>query len=233
MFPALSENDLGPMESNFDILPIRPPKHNADDILKIYVLISNSYSITLMTFQGSIILTLNSTYEWVGSTPIKTKTILPLKLKKTSTEAEPPLAQSFKGAPHTLHTSCTQDVQQPSLFQSGFNPFTPSPMNKRGISKSPQEKISFSLIEPQRLPCTPACDYKFHAPCTTYTPHLQQIQSEAYLGSSLTSAGELFYGNSQPIKPVGYFCRRAISWMFYRILNATLPIILFVYTKHC
>ena len=38
-----------------------------------------------------------------------------------------------------------------------------------------------------------------------------------------TSAVELYCGNSQRIKVVGYFRRRAPSWMFDRILNATLP----------
>ena len=41
--------------------------------------------------------------------------------------------------------------------------------------------------------------------------------------SSRTSAVELYYGNSQRIKAVGYFRTRALSWMFGRILNATLP----------
>ena len=41
--------------------------------------------------------------------------------------------------------------------------------------------------------------------------------------SSRTSAVELYCGNSQRIKAVGYFRRRAPSWMFDRILNATLP----------
>ena len=58
---------------------------------------------------------------------------------------------------------------------------------------------------------------------STYTPHLQHIQSEAHMESSRTSAVELYCGNSQRIKAVGYFRRRAPSWMFDRILNATLP----------
>ena len=58
---------------------------------------------------------------------------------------------------------------------------------------------------------------------STYTPHLQHIQSEAYMESSRTSAVERYCGNSQRIKAVGYFRRRAPSWMFVRILNATLP----------
>ena len=61
---------------------------------------------------------------------------------------------------------------------------------------------------------------------STYTPHLQYLQSEVHLESSRTSAVELFYKNSQRVKAVGYFCRRAPSCifdrMFDRILNATL-----------
>ena len=64
---------------------------------------------------------------------------------------------------------------------------------------------------------------------STYTLHLQYLQSEAHLESSLTSAVELFCGNSQRVKTVGYFRRRAPSWMLdkmferIRILNVTLP----------
>ena len=67
--------------------------------------------------------------------------------------------------PLLLHPSVkqVQKVHETSVFQSGFDPFTPTPINTSGISKSPQEKISFSLIEPQLLPCTPARGYKFHA----------------------------------------------------------------------
>ena len=55
------------------------------------------------------------------------------------------------------------------------------------------------------------------------TPHLQNIQSQAHLESSQTSAVELFCGYSQRIKTVGYFRRKDPSWIFDRILNATLP----------
>ena len=56
---------------------------------------------------------------------------------------------------------------------------------------------------------------------STYNPRLQHIRSEANLEYSRTSAVELFCGNSQRIKAVGYCRRRATSWMFDRI--ATLP----------
>ena len=80
------------------------------------------------------------------------------------------------------------------------------------------------MIKPQLRLCTPACGYKFHALAVyPFTPHLQHIQSEAHLESSRTSEVELYCRNSQRIKAVGYFRRRAPSWMFDRILNATLP----------
>ena len=36
-------------------------------------------------------------------------------------------------------------------------------------------------------------------------------------------AVELFYGNSQRVKAIGYFRTRAPSWMFHMILNLTMP----------
>ena len=62
---------------------------------------------------------------------------------------------------------------------------------------------------------------------STYIPHLQYLQSEAHLESIRTSPVEPFCENSQRVKVVGYFCRRAPSCMydrmFDRILIATLP----------
>ena len=58
---------------------------------------------------------------------------------------------------------------------------------------------------------------------STYTPHLQHIQWQTHLESSRKSAVELYCGNSQRIKAIGCFRRKAPSWMFDRILNATLP----------
>ena len=102
-------------------------------------------------------------------------------VKKTSTE--PPLAQSFTGAPHTHththartharthphpHTSSShhttpsppspkqvQEVHELDLFQFGYSQ---SNHYKRNINK-----IFYILIEPQLLPCTPAGSYIFHA----------------------------------------------------------------------
>ena len=62
---------------------------------------------------------------------------------------------------------------------------------------------------------------------STFTPHLQYFQSEVHLESSRTSAVDFFCRNSQSVKAVGYFGRRAPSCIFDRvfdrILNVTLP----------
>ena len=108
---------------------------------------------------------------------------------------------------------------KPSLFQSGFNPFTLSPVNTSGICKLPQENISFSLIEPELLPC----GYKFHALAAylnpTFTAH--PIRSAFAIQSNI--CGGAFLWKCQRIKTVVCFRRRAPSWMFERILNAALP----------
>ena len=66
--------------------------------------------------------------------------------------------------------------------------------------------------EPQLLPCNqPVVTNSLHLQ-SSYTPHLQEHQSEAYLESSQTSA----------VEAVGYFRGRAPPWMFDKILNATL-----------
>ena len=44
------------------------------------------------------------------------------------------------------------------------------------------------------------------------------IQSPKLFGACVGA----FCANSQRVKAVGYVCRRAPSWMFHRILNATL-----------
>ena len=46
---------------------------------------------------------------------------------------------------------------------------------------------------------------------STYSPHLQRLQSDEHLEPSRTSAVELFCGNSQCVKAVGYFRRKAPS----------------------
>ena len=52
---------------------------------------------------------------------------------------------------------------------------------------------------------------------STHTPHLQYFESEAHLKSSLTSAVVLFRINSERVKAVGYFRRRATSYIFDRV----------------
>ena len=71
---------------------------------------------------------------------------------------------------------------------------------------------------------------KLQIPCTYNLPTLHIYSTsklEGHLESSRTSAVKRFCRNSQRVKPVGYFCRRAPSCifdkMFDRILNATLP----------
>ena len=46
----------------------------------------------------------------------------------------------------------------------------------------------------------------------------------SWIFSGRTTAVELFCGNDQRVKAVSYFRKKAPSWMFDRILNATLPI---------
>ena len=71
------------------------------------------------------------------------------------------LAQYSKGAPHTLnHTA-------PSPLFSQVSPGDKRPWYfSIWTSQITKSKISYfsSLIEPQPLPCIPACDYEFHAP---------------------------------------------------------------------
>ena len=84
-------------------------------------------------------------------------------------------------------------------------------------------KLPYSLIEFQLLPCAPVCGYKFH----TLTVYLHSkftvpFQSEAHLVKHLRWS--FFCRKSRCLQTVGYFRRRAPSWMFGRILNATLII---------
>ena len=82
--------------------------------------------------------------------------------------------------------------------------------------------------EAQLLPCTnsmPLVTNSMHLQ-TTYNLHLQYLQWEVHLESSQTSVVELFRGNSQRVKEVGYFRRRAPSWMFDRLFDRILNAIL-------
>ena len=74
---------------------------------------------------------------------------------------------------------------------------------------------------------TPICSYKFHA-LTVYLHSTFTVPPiGGVFGIQSNTVVELFCRNSQRVKAVGYFCRRASSCisdrMFDRILNATLP----------
>ena len=55
-----------------------------------------------------------------------------------------------------------------------------------------------------------------------HTPYSQHLQSDPHLESVPRPVVGLFGRNSVSLKTVGYFCRRAPSLMFDRILNVTL-----------
>ena len=102
-------------------------------------------------------------------------------VNKTSTQ--PPSAQSSKG---TLHTKshCPfspfpsnkfggEGVYEPGLFQFGYY--------RSNHHKGIIIKFSYNLIEPEPLPCTPACGHEFYAlamhPHPTFTAriHIQNL----------------------------------------------------------
>ena len=134
-------------------------------------------------------------------------------MKKTSTE--PPLAQSSKCARSTLnHTA-------PNLVIC--NPVTPSQINTSSISKSPQVRF---------LTCRSSHNYfPVHQPAVTNSmqlqsscTHIYRIYNQRCISNPVE---QFFWGNSQCVKAIGYFHRRAPLWIFDRIfdriLNATLP----------
>ena len=96
--------------------------------------------------------------------PLNTTELKPYSpyVKKT----EPPLAQSSKGASHTLsHTTLPPPFPQTSQEGTPTQPFSiwllPVESPQVGFLISTR-KISYSLIELQLLHCTQACDYNFH-----------------------------------------------------------------------
>ena len=111
-----------------------------------------------------------------------------------------------------------KQIHDPGLFESGYSQ---SSHHKQDF-KITRSKTSYSLIEPQPLPSTPASDYEFHAlavhPHTTFTaPPVRSafgIQSEVCDGA--------FCRNSLRIKAADCFRRGAPSLMFDGMLNATL-----------
>ena len=103
-----------------------------------------------------------------------------------------------------------------------FNPVLILLLPVSGISKSQQEKICFSLIQPQLLPCTPACGYKFHALAVYLHPTLTAHTIRGAFGIQSNIFGGAF-SIVNVLRLFDYFRRRVPSWMFGRILNATLP----------
>ena len=79
-------------------------------------------------------------------------------------------------------------------------------------------------MEPQPLPCRPACNYEFHAPAfhPINTPHSQHLRLDPHLESCRKSVVGRFCGRSQRVKAVGCFRRRAQSLMFDGIVRETL-----------
>ena len=83
-------------------------------------------------------------------------------------------------------------------------------------------KFSYSLIDSQLLPSAPACGYKFDA-FTVYMHLTFTAPNRKCIWNPVEHLRwSFFWGNSRRLQAVGYFCRRAPSWMFDRILNATL-----------
>ena len=78
------------------------------------------------------------------------------------------------------------------------------------------------MIKPQLLPCTPACGYKFHALAVYLHPTLTAHPIRGAFGIQSNIFGGAF-SIVNVLRLFGYFRRRAPSWMFDRILNATLP----------
>ena len=100
-------------------------------------------------------------------------------------------------------------VHEPGLFQSRFYWSN----HHKWDSQIARSTISYNLIEPQPLPCTPSCGHKLHA--LSFQPHLtlQHHWLDPHLQSDRRSVVELFCGNSQRVKAVGCFRRRAPSLM--------------------
>ena len=86
---------------------------------------------------------------------------------------------------------------KPTLFHSGFNPFTPSPISTSVISKSPQVRFLFVWSSLIYFPVHQLAATNYMHLHSNYTPYLQHIQSEAHLESSRIFGVELFCGNSQ------------------------------------
>ena len=141
----------------------------------------------------------------------------------TKASAQPQLAQSPKGAPHTLsHTtpSCPFPQAGPGGIRTRSFLVLHSQSNhhKRDFyiitSKTSYSSISKTSLCTNlwlQIPCT----------CSPHTPHID-LQCLSF-GIQVNVWGGVFCGNSQCLKAVGCFHGGAPSWMFGRNLNATLP----------
>ena len=84
-----------------------------------------------------------------------------------------------------------------------------------------RSKISYILIEPQPLLCTPTCGCEFHSLVVHPHPTFAAPAVRSGYGIRLEFVVELFCGNSLHVRAVGYFHRGAPSLMFDKVLNVT------------
>ena len=113
---------------------------------------------------------------------------------------------------HTTHTALSHLLPQTSLEIHGpdIYQFSYSHLNhhKRDCQIT-RSKISYSLIEPQPHPCTPACGYEFHAlavyPHRTFTAPLVG----SAFGIRSEHCGGTFCRNSQRVKAIDCFVQKS------------------------
>ena len=118
--------------------------------------------------------------------------------------------------PHSLKTSLGDTW--PCLFQSVYFQLN----HHKRHSQITRSKVSYSLIEPQPLPWTPACGYQFHVLAVHPSPNFTSLLFGSAFGIQFeVYDGSLHYGNSQCVKPVHCFSRGAPSLIFDEFLNVT------------
>ena len=129
---------------------------------------------------------------------------------------EPPLAQSSKGAPHTLnHLTPSPPFPQSSLggtwtrsFSILFLPVTID------ISKSPQVRFLIVWLSLIYFPVYQLeVRNSVHLPLT-YIPHLHHLQLEAHLETSQRLQWGLFCKNNKRVDAVCYFRWWAPPWIW-------------------
>ena len=134
------------------------------------------------------------------------------------------------------------EIHEPDLFPSSYSQ---SNHHKRD-SHITRSKISYSLIESQPFPCTPACDHEFHAfafhPHPTFTAPLVgsalRIRSEvccgAFLWKQSTRLGCWLFSQRCPVVVWQLFLRRFLPLGLHnkRILNSSCLLILPIHTKY-